>query len=235
MTYTFDWVSPVAPLAWDSVQLRNTDPYGDHLRPLYNLQEDVAVDDATDPVSAEDDEWRFLWQDLAGSLEVDRFALVAAEAEQLTGCIRFLPKPLSRPRFGAWSLEQHRTQNDADTLWIGAAGVDLLGYEQDLPRMMMMMLIEEARRRGFKRLQALAWSDVPVYALWGQAFPWSVYEATGFRSIADTTGTHLHALPDMLAGHHGGIVQELATVQLERAILTPDTAEQFAVVECPLQ
>lgn len=235
MAYNFDWITPIAPLAWNAVQLRHTEPYGDHLRPLYNLQEDIAVNDETDPVTAADDDWQFLWQELAGSLDVERFALVVAEADQLAGCMRFLPKPMSRPRSGAWSLEQHRAQNDSDVLWIGAAGVDLPGYEQDLPRAMIVTLMEEARRRGFKRLQALAWSEVPVYALWGQAFPWSVYEATGFHSIADSSGHDLHALPDMLAGIHGGIVQELVTAQLERAILTAETAEHFAIVEYQLQ
>ena len=233
MTYDFDWVSPVSPLAWASVQLRSSEPYGNHVRPLCNFQEDLAVDDTTDPVRAADGNWGGLWEDLAASLQscVGRFALVAAEGEQLAGCVRFLPKPLSRPRYGAWSLVEHRTENDASILWIGAAAVEIPGFGQGLPRTLISSLIEEARRLGYERMQALAWSNVPVYALWGQALPWVVYEEAGFHSIAEASGASLCALPDMIAGIHGGIVRKIVTAQLERAALSPVDAEHFAIVE----
>jgi len=205
MTYDFDWVSPVSPLAWASVQLRSSEPYGNHVRPLCNFQEDLAVDVTTDPVRAADGNWGGLWEDL--------------------------PKPLSRPRYGAWSLVEHRTENDASILWIGAAAVEIPGFGQGLPRTLISSLIEEARRLGYERMQALAWSNVPVYALWGQALPWVVYEEAGFHSIAEASGASLCALPDMIAGIHGGIVRKIVTAQLERAALSPVDAEHFAIVE----
>ncbi|HCV22088.1 MAG TPA: hypothetical protein DGN59_01415 [Candidatus Latescibacteria bacterium] len=232
MTYLFDWVGPYGPTAWDDVPLRTPEPYGEHLRPLYNLQQDVArIDDlaTTEPV----DQWKSLWLDLARSLagRVERFALVAGDGGNLAGVLRFLPKRYSLPRAGAWDPSAHGRDPGNDVLWLGAATVDMRGYEERLPLHLLDHVIDEARRLGFKRLQALAWSDVPVYALWGQSFPWMVYEAAGFRRIAETDGSQLQALPDMIAGHHGGLVRDLASTQLESAGLTMAQAEAFAIVE----
>ncbi len=122
MTYMFDWVGPRAPEAWDRVPLRTPEPYGDHLRPLYNLHQDGAcapdpnaTDPATDPASVPaDGDWRGLWLALA-----------------------------------AW----------------------------------------------------------------------------------ETDGSHLQALPDMLAGHHSAVVHELVTTQVTQRGLTMAAAESLAIVE----
>jgi hypothetical protein len=211
--------------------LRCADPYGEHLRPLYNLQEDVALAEDLAPGRPADDDWQSFWVYLAGSLKgrVERFALVAGQERRLAGLLRFLPKTLSRPRYGAWDVEAHRSGCTDDVLWIGAAATDMIGYADQLPTSMLTHLLSEARRLGFSRLQALAWSDVPTYALWGQAFPWSVYQASGFRRIAELDGRHLRALPDMIAGRHGDAVRELVTEQLARA--GEAGAESFAIVE----
>jgi hypothetical protein len=236
VAYLFDWVGPYAPSAWDRVPLRTPEPYGDHLRPLYNLQQDVAL--TPDLVAAEpaDDDWHALWLQLAASLagRVERFALIAAVQDQVAGLLRFFPKKYARPRDGAWNRQAHRQDPGDDVLWLGAAAVDMQGYEEQLPMHLLGHIIDEARRLGILRLQALAWSDVPTYAMWGQCFPWPVYEAAGFRRIADADGSQLLALPDMVAGHHGAIVQELISNQLERSCLTMAAAESFAVVEFTL-
>ncbi len=241
MTYMFDWVGPRAPEAWDRVPLRTPEPYGDHLRPLYNLHQDVAcapepdaTDPATDPASVPaDGDWRGLWVDLAASLagRLERFALVAAEEDHVVGQLRLFPKSCTHPRPGAWDSDTHHQAPDEEVLWLGAAAVDMPAYEDRLPLHLLAYAIDEARRLGCTRLQAVAWSDVPVYALWAQSFPWMVYEAAGFRRISETDGSHLQALPDMLAGHHGAVVHELVTTQLAHSGLTMATAENLAVVE----
>lgn len=238
MTDLFDWVGPSVPDAWGSVPLRRPDPYGSHLRPLYNLHEDVAV--GADMAAAEpaDGRWEVFWRELARSLGergVERFTLVAADGQQLTGCVRFLPKALTRPRFGAWSVEQHRRDLGADVLWIGAAATDLPAGEEGLPARLLIHVIDHARRRGCRRIQALGWGNLPVYALWGQAFPRSVYEAVGFRPIAEVDGSPLRALPDMIAGRHGALVQDLVERQLRSTGLTPAGAESFAVMQLDLR
>ena len=96
-------------------------------------------------------------------------------------------------------------------------------------------LLDHARRHRCRRIQALGWGDLPVYALWGQAFPRSVYEAVGFRSIAEVDGSPLRALPDMLAGRHGALVQDLVERQLRSTGLTPDSAECFAIMQLDLR
>jgi len=166
---------------------------------------------------------------LAG--RVERFALVAAEQDQVAGLLRFFPKRYARPRYGAWDRHAHRQDSGDDVLWLGAAAVDMRGYEDRIAIHLLGHVVDEARRLGFWCLQALAWSDVPAYALWGQSFPWMVYEAAGFCRIADTDGSGLRTLPDMIAGHHGGIVQELINTQLEHSGLTMAAADSFAVVE----
>lgn len=233
MEYDFDWVGPTTPAAWDEVALRTPEPYGEHLRPLYNLQEDVALTEDLAPGAPADGDWKAFWLHLARSLagRVERFALVAGDGPRLAGLLRFLPKRLSRPRCGAWDPQAHRRDNGDDVLWIGAAGTDLVGYNDRLPTTLLAHAIDEARRHGYTRVQALAWSDVPVYALWGQAFPWAVYEASGFRRVAELDGSHLQALPDMVSGAHGGIVQDLVNEQLAHPGLTPSGAEAFAIVE----
>ena len=235
MAYDFDWVTPGLPLAWDAVPLRQPEPYGDHLRPLYNFQEDLAAgDDPSLPAAAADDgDWHELWVSLAASLDgvVTRFAVVADDHGQLCGSVRLLPKALTRPRYGAWDAAAHRRGDSADVLWIGAAAVDATGYADRLPTSLLDLAIDEARRQGKRRVQALAWSDVPTYALWGQAFPWAVYEVSGFRRIAELDGSRLRALPDMLAGHHGGLVEHRVREQLEGPGLSMEAAESFAIVE----
>ena len=236
VTYLFDWVGPYAPQAWARVPLRTPEPYGDHLRPLYNLQQDVALTPDLAAATPADGDWQALWVHLAASLagRVERFALIAAEQDQVAGLLRFFPKRYARPRDGAWDRHAHRQDPGDDVLWLGAAAVDMRGYEDRLAIYLLDHVVDEARRLGFGRLQALAWSDVPAYALWGQSFPWMVYEAAGFRRIADTDGSGLHALPDMIAGHHGAVVQELVNTQLGHSGLTMAAADSFAVVEFEL-
>lgn len=237
MSELYDWVGPTVPDAWGAVPLRRPYPYGAHLRPLYNLQEDVALGPTTAAEPA-DGRWEVFWRDLAASLGdrgVERFALVAAAGQQLVGCVRFLPKTLTRPRLGAWSVDDHRRDKADDVLWIGAAATDLPAGEQGLPARLLVHVLDHARRCGCRRVQALGWGDLPVYALWGQAFPRSVYEASGFRSIAEVDGSRLHALPDMLAGHHGPLVQDLVERQLRSTGLTPEAAECFAVMQLDLR
>ena len=229
--YRIEFASPKAQSGrWADVELRASDPYSQHVYPLYNLQEDLPSR------SPRDDDWDGLWESLANDLtgKVDCFALVAYQSGKLAGMIRFFPKTITRPRYGAWSEEDHRNEWTDEILWIGGAFVDLMGTEDGLDAELIRRVVQYAREKGFYRIQALGWSEVRAYAMWGQTFPSSIYETLGFRQIATLDGRHLRALPDMLAGRHGPQVQKLVRESLEANGLTERAADEFHILELVL-
>ena len=229
IAYRFEWIGPGSPplTTWDGVEVRSRDAYAHHVNPLYNIQEDLPHD------PPEGDDWKRLWKELAGGLasNVEVFALVAYEGEKLAGMIRLLPKTLTRPRYGAWRPDDHQNEWTDDILWIGAAYVDDQGAADGLDSELVRRVIVHARNAGYPRIQCLGWSDVRPYAMWGQSFPATVYEKLGFRRIASVDGTHLNALPDMLAGRHSPEIQKAAKEAMAELGFTEKEANAFHIVE----
>ena len=226
--YRIEWVSPTSPPSkWGDVEYRAEGPYEQHVHPIYNLQEDIPAD------RPEDNDWEGLWEQLASDLsgKVEWYAIAAYEGDKLAGMIRFLPKTLTGPRYGSWTAEEHRMAWSDRILWIGAAFVDLRGAEGGLDVELVRSIVQYARQKGFARIQGLGWSEVRAYAMWGQSLPVSVYVALGFRRIATVDATHLHALSDMLAGHHDDEVQALVRADMEAGELTEKAASEFYIVE----
>ena len=152
---------------------------------------------------------------------------MAYEEERLAGMIRFLPKTLTRPRYGAWKPEDHQKEWTDDILWIGGAYVDSQGSADSLDSALVRRVIAYTRNAGYASVQCLGWSDVRPYAMWGQSFPVAVYEKLGFRRIASVDGTHLNALPDMLAGRHGPEIQKAAKEAMAEKGFTKKEANAF--------
>jgi len=227
--YRIEWVGPNTPSlsAWDSIRIRATDPYDQNINPLHNLQEDIPSD------PPENGQWGELWTQIAGGLasKVEWFALVAYDRDKLAGMIRFFPKTITRPRYGAWSLDHHQQEWTDEILWIGGAYVDFQGAEDGLDTELVRRVVQYARQESYAKIQGLGWSDVRAYAMWGQSLPVLVYDALGFRRIATVDGSHLHALPDMLAGRHGEDTQEQVKTAMENLGFTQQKAEGFYMVE----
>ena len=230
--YRMEWVGPTSPpsATWESAPIRSTGPYHDHVNPLYNIQEDL-------PHSPpEDDDWGGLWQQLAGGLagRVEWYCLVAYDGDALAGMIRFFPKTLTRPRYGSWSPEDHRRDWSDEILWIGAACVDARGADDGLDAELVRRVVRYARQEGYRRVQALGWGEVPIYAMWGQSFAAPVYESEGFHAIATLDGSGLKALPDMFAGRHGTEAQKRVLIAMAERGLTREQAEQFRIMQLDL-
>ena len=227
--YRIEWVGPNSPplSTWDSVHIRATDSYDQHVNPLYNLQEDLPSG------PPEDDDWGGLWKQLASDLasKVEWFALAGYDQDKLAGMIRFFPKTITRPRYGAWSPKDHQREWTDEILWTGGAYVDFRGEEDGLDTELVRRVVQYARQEGYAKIQGLGWSDIRAYAMWGQSFPVSVYDGLGFRRIATVDGSHLHALPDMLAGRHGEDTQKQVKTAMENQGFTQQTAEEFYIVE----
>jgi len=158
-------------------------------------------------------------------------SLVAYDKDELAGMIRFFPKTITRPRYGAWSPDDHQQEWTDEIVWIGGAYVDFRGTEDGLDTELVRRVVQYARQEGFAKIQALGWSDIRAYAMWGQSFPVSVYEELGFHRIATVDGSPLHALPDMLAGHHDAEVQKLVKADMEKRGFTQEMANEFHIVE----
>ena len=227
--YRIEWVRPNTPPlnTWGSVPIRAEGSYDEHVHPLYNLQEDIPSD------PPENDDWGGLWEQIARGLasKVEWFALAAYDQDKLAGMIRFFPKTITRPRYGAWSPDDHRQEWTDEILWIGGAYVDFRGEEDGLDAELVRRVVQYARQQGYAKIQGLGWSDIRAYAMWGQSFPVSVYDGLGFRRIATVDGSGLHALPDMLAGHHGEGNQKRVKAAMEKRGFTQETAEKFYMVE----
>jgi len=228
-TYTIEWVAPGTPPlnTWGPVSFRTAEPYSGHVHPLYNLQEDLPA------APPEDNDWGGLWERLASDLagRVEWYALAAFDRGELAGMIRFFPKTMTGPRYGAWSPEEHRREWTDEILWIGGGCVDMPGTEHGLDVELVRRVVEYARKGGYARIQGLGWGNVPVYAKWGQSFPVSVYDELGFRHVAPLDGTGLHALPDMLAGAHGEPTQRQVREAMTGSGLTEADANTFYIVE----
>ena len=230
--YRIEWVGPTSPppATWETVPIRSAGPYHDHVNPLYNIQEDL-------PHSPpEDDDWGGFWRQLASGLagRVEWYCLVAYDGDALAGLIRFFPKTLTRPRYGSWGTEDHRRDWSDEILWIGAACVDSRGADDGLDAELIRRVVRYARQESFRRVQALGWGEVPIYAMWGQSFPASVYESEGFRAIAMLDGSGLKALPDMFAGRHGAEAQKRVLIAMAEKGLTREQAEQFSIMQFDL-
>jgi GNAT superfamily N-acetyltransferase len=225
--YRIEWVRPNTPPTWGSVRIRAEGSYEEHVHPLYNLQEDIPSD------PPENEDWGGVWEQIAGGLasKVEWFALAAYDQDKLAGMIRFFPKTITRPRYGAWSPDDHRQEWTDEILWIGGAYVDFRGAEDGLDTELVRRVVQYARQEGYAKIQGLGWSDIRAYAMWGQSFPVSVYDGLGFRRIATVDGSGLHALPDMLAGHHGEDTQQQVKAAMESQGFTQQKAEEFYMVE----
>ena len=205
-------------------------PLGDHVSPLYNLQED------TGPVTPpEGGMYGAMWFELGRGLagKVDRFALLAFADDKLVGTIRFLPKTLTNPHWGGWGQQNHRREWTDEILWIGCAYVDRRGMQNGLDLELTRRVVAMAREAGYTKVQATGWGEVPVYAMWGHAFRASVFRAAGFTPIAATGGAP-DALFDMLCGAHGEQCMEQARAEIETGPAL-DTAHQCAVLELLLR
>lgn len=220
--------------------------YAEHAEPLYNIHDDILYEDVwpEKPVpegcvpgvpGPNDWRWGVLWADLAKGLagKADWFALLAYADDKLAGMIRFLPKTLTVARAGAWSEQKHRREWSDDILWIGAAYVDRLGIEHGLDTELVRRVVEYARAKDFAKVQALGWSEVRVYAMWGQSFPGSVYKGLGFHGIATTDGCP-DAFKDMLAGSHGEPVKRRVEAELAAGV-PRGTAHQCQIMELTLR
>jgi len=201
-------------------------PYREHVLPLYNLQEDIGP--LTPP---EGDRYGAMWFELGRGLagKVDRFALMAFADGGLAGSIRFFPKTLTLPRWGGWGEQNHRREWSDDILWIGSAYVDPQGMQDGLDLELIRQVVTIAKGAGFAKVQAIGWSDVPVYAMWGQAFRKSVFRKSGFTPIATIPG-FTDGLFDMLAGAHGEEEREWSRSEIGSGQAL-DTAHQGAVLE----
>ncbi|MHC4180162.1 MAG: ankyrin repeat domain-containing protein [Planctomycetota bacterium] len=208
---------------------RRTDPpspYAGHVWPLYNLQEDTGP--LTPP---EGDRYGAMWFELGRGLagKVDRFALLAFADGGLAGTIRFFPKTLTIQHWGGWGERNHRREWTDDILWIGCAYVDLAGIADGLDLELTRRVVAMAREDGFAKVQATGWGELPVYAMWGQAFRASVFRAAGFTPIVATKGCP-DALDHMLNGCHGEEDRARARAEIQTGPAL-DTAHQCAVLE----
>ena len=207
-----------------------SDPYcTGHVRPLYNLQEDIG------PVPPPETEmYGAFWFERGRSLidKVERFALLAFADGGLAGTIRFFPKTLTVPHWGGWGRREHRREWTDDILWIGCAYVDMEGMDDGLDLELTRRVVAMAQSAGFAKVQATGWGELPVYAMWGQAFRASVFRAAGFTPIAVTEGCP-DALNHMLDGRHGERCREVARSTIETGI-SLNTAHQCSVLELPV-
>ena len=209
--------------------------YGHHVYPLYNLQEDILREDVwPSHAKAEDDKWGLLWFELGRSLrgKVEQFALLAYADDKLLGRIRFFPKTLTVARFGGWDEGSHRQEWSDDILWIGSGYVDREAINDRLDSELVRRVVEYGRASGFSKAQGVGWSEVLVYAMWGESFRASTYEAVGFRPIATTAGC-VDAFVHMLGGCHGESDKEIVRGVLESG-LHPDTGHQCQIMELDL-
>ena len=163
---------------------------------------------------------------------IEWFALLACADGKLAGKIRFFPKTLTRAHFGGWREEEHRRESSDDILWVGSAYVDPLGIEHGLDIELIRRVVEYARAAGFAKVQAVGWSEVLPYAMWGESFRASGYQALGFRAIATTEGCP-DAFEHMLNGCHGQWCKELVEEAL-KAGLSRKTAHQCQIMELDL-
>jgi len=204
--------------------------YAGHVWPLYNLQED------TGPVTPpEGDLWAARWFELGRGLagKVDRFALLAFTDGGLAGTIRFFPKTLTIPHWGGWGERNHRREWTDEILWIGCGYVDAQGMADGLDLELTRRVVAMAREGGYAKVQATGWADVPVYAMWGQAFRASVFRTAGFTPIVATKGCP-DALDHMLDGCHGEEDKARARAEIATGPAL-DTAHQCAVLELLLR
>ena len=209
--------------------------YGQHVYPLYNLQEDVLQEDVwPGHAKAENDNWGLLWFELARGLrgKVEKFALLAYTDDTLVGRIRFFPKTLTVARFGGWGETSHRQEWSDDILWLGAGYADHAAIRDGLDAELVRRVVEYGRASGFTKAQAVGWSEVLSYAMWGESFRASTYEGVGFHPIAATAGC-VDALVHMLGGCHGEADKQMVSEAFESG-LDPDTGHQCQIVELAL-
>ncbi len=90
-------------------------------------------------------DWLKHWKAIAAtqSENVEHFALAAYEGDALAESIRFFPKLLTKPRFGAWRDDQHPQKWSNDSL-----DVTLINKVIDVSR------------GPHRSIQALAWSNI---------------------------------------------------------------------------
>lgn len=245
-SYRIEWLSPKRLRDFGEPRPAGKADYDVHIGPVYNIHEDILSEDVWPerPVpegcvpgvpGPNDWRWGVMWEEMAKGLadKVEWFALLAYADDKLAGMIRFFPKTLTVARYGAWPEQEHRREWSDDILWIGAAYVDRLGVTDGLDTELARRVVEYARAKGFAKVQALGWSEVRTYAMWGQSFPASVYEGLGFRAIATTDGC-ADALGDMLGGSHGEATKQQVEAELAAAI-PRETAHQCHIMELGLR
>ncbi|MDD5706567.1 MAG: M56 family metallopeptidase [Kiritimatiellae bacterium] len=234
-TYRLEWMDPARlrelRLAGDNqVEMRTPDqPYAGHVHPLYNIHCEVGTNrpprEIEKQLSEEGRKWPDYWQSLARGLDSAPFALVAFDNGKLAGYVRFFPANVAHLRWASPA----QSGEERDVLLIGAGFVDSTGVEHGLDGELLRRVIRHARQHGYRAIRALAWSNVRPYAMWGESFPLSIYEAAGFRRTAKIAGDR-RAFSDMLAGAHGEAVQKLVKSAVADGT-TVEKANDLFVVE----
>lgn len=205
-------------------------PYSGHVDPLYNIHcelDDTPFAELQARIDREGGHWDRYWRQLAESLlgKVRSFALVAYGNDLLAGHVRFFPSSIAHLRVP----NENRHQNDGNVLLIGAGCVDLPGAEDGLDIDLVRRVVSYARCEGYAKVQAVAWSNIRVFAMWGEQFPLSTYQAAGFRKVAPLPPDK-ETFDCMLAGSHGPEVQKMAQAVLDKG-MTKDEANAIWLVE----
>lgn len=210
-------------------------PYSGHVDPLYNFHEGLngaSFEETQALVRREGGDWNAQWrkqaQGLSGKVKV--FALAAYDQNLLAGHIRFLPSSighlLSYP-------EGFARRTDENALLIVAGCVDIDGAADGLDVEMVRRVVAYARQGGYAKVQALAWSNIRAYAMWGEQFPLSAYEAADFRKVASMPAWK-EPFDDMLAGAHGPEIQKMVQGALDKG-MTEGEATTLWLVEMDLR
>ena len=235
-TYRIEWVTPDRLAELRLVGDRPAEPrasdwaYGHHAHPLYNIHCEIGPDKPLEELKKqlEQDEksWGTYWEELARDvLGRDAvFALVAYSGDQLAGHIRFFGADMSRLRMAP----DDRYREEKGGLLIGAAYVDPPAADDGLDVELARRVIQYAQEQGRPAIQALGWSDIRAYAMWGESFPVSTYEAVGFRKVREMEAPR-DAFEDMLAGAHGPEVQKQVKTALKEH--TREAANEFYVMQ----
>ena len=203
-------------------------PYGNALDPLYNIQCEMGIREPGDVDSSFD--WGEYYTEMAETLppELGRFALVAYAEDAIAGHVQFLPQSIGRMRHAPAEVNEGRS---ISILQIGTACVDSLGVEDGLDVELLRRVIAYARARHYSSLQAIGWSDIRIFSLWGESLPFRVYEEAGFEKVLRLEATPVDALQCMLDGNHGDNTLEIVTKEMAEAGLDAEKAGEMYLME----
>lgn len=230
--YRLEWLLPerlddLGLADMNKTVLRTPDAqYAGHVHPLYNIHCELLDDDGQKDLDGKD--WPAFWRGLMSGMSSVRFALVAFQDDKLAGYVRFFPADKAHLRAPA---DQRVTSRD--TLLVGAACVDAAGQKDGLEKELVKHVIQFARTKGYRSIQALGWSDLRNYSVWGESFPMPVYESLGFSKAAEFAGSD-EVLDHMIEGHHGDEDKQQVEEALE-AGRTRNDVNTFRIMQLDLK